>query len=269
MRVLCFVLFMILFSFAARAERFTSTIHSIEESQKRGEDHLVFFTDGRVIFINAEEKSSLEALKQSLKNQETLEVERDKKNRPLSIQSVPPLLNKADDHSILIEDGEKNDLMLSSQSIFNSMRRGWQNESQCYNRAHVWAYEASKKGINMMKLFLFFTRRYIRNYNYGWWFHVTPALQNGGSWLTMDRRYTRGPLSVRTWTNIFVHSRRACPVVYKYTQYSNNQESQDCYLIPTTKYFWQPRDILSYERTGRQKTSFISWEVNWSYEEAF
>ncbi len=269
MRVLClFLVTVVFYSNFVYAERFTSTIHSIEESDGPGRDHLIFFTDGRVLFVNEAEKSSLDVLRESFKNQETLEVERDEKNRPLSIQSVLPLVNQVD-NSLMSEEIVKEDLVQTPQSIFNGMKRGWQNESQCYNRAHVWVYEAFQKGIEMTKLFLFFTRRYIRQYNYGWWFHVTPALENGSSWLTMDRRYTRGPLSVKTWTNIFIYSRRACPVVYKYTDYSNNQQTEDCYLIPTTKYFWQPKDILNYERTGRQKTSFITWEVNWAYNEAF
>ena len=42
-------------------------------------------------------------------------------------------------------------------SLFRRMRRDYQNDSQCYNRAHIWQYEEnSKSGLSSQKTFLFF-----------------------------------------------------------------------------------------------------------------
>ena len=110
-------------------------------------------------------------------------------------------------------------------------------------------------------------------YRYHWWFHVTPMVYVGGStqanWRVLDRRYTRGPLTTKTWTNIFMHNDATCKVVNKYYDYRNHQQAEWCYLIPTSMYFWQPRDIERRDRTGYEKTNYINSEVNHAFWEAF
>ena len=77
------------------------------------------------------------------------------------------------------------------------------------------------------------------------------------------------PAAVKTWTDKFIYSKRNCPVVSKYSDYRNNQETEHCYLHPASMYFWQPRDLEKYETTGFEKTQYIPSEVNWAYREAF
>ena len=137
-----------------------------------------------------------------------------------------------------------------------------------------WANEEFRvSGLKSMKLFLFFTNRYIRNYNYKWWFHVSPMtyVKEGTKVIerVLDRRYTGGPRLTKTWTDNFIYGHRSCPQVAKYSQYYNNQEKEDCYLIKSTMFFWQPRDLGYYEQTGLQKTNFIQSEIDWAYWEAF
>lgn len=267
-----FPVLMLVLAFEASAASLKSRIHSIDVAPKKGVPHLIMLENGSVVFLDFREKEILKTFQTSLKHQDLLEVEVNSRNQFLSAETVeedspgssagvsaPRFSYEPDD----VSSG-------AASSIFYRMRRDYQYNSQCYNRAHVWAYEEYKKtGLKSKKTFLFFTRRYIRNYNYKWWFHVSPSTVVGGTDMILDRRYTSGPRTFNNWTRNFIYSRRTCPVVYKYYDYRNNQESQDCYLIPVSMYFWQPRDIERRDRTGYEKTQFYTSEVNHAYWEAF
>jgi len=162
----------------------------------------------------------------------------------------------------------------SAENIFTSMRKRSRWRSQCYNRAHVWVFEEFKKnGTNLRKNFLFFTDRYIRNYRYKWWFHVAPStfvqVENEKKEIVLDRTFFDEPVEVNDWTKHFIYSGASCPTVYKYSDYDNNQNAEDCYLIKTSMYFWQPLDLEEFEKTGKEKTSFIDSEVRRAYYQAF
>lgn len=263
----------LMFSFAAMADRFESKIHSIDVSAKKGAPHLIKLDNGRVVFVNYRDRDVLNSFKESLREQELLEIEVDEKNSFVSAETEERrdvVIDKEDSPASrmsfepsVISEQEVN-------SVFKRMRRNYQYDSQCYNRAHVWAYEEFQKtGLKSMKLFLFFTSRYIRNYRYKWWFHVSPMTVSEQGDRVIDRRYTSGPRTKDNWTKNFIYSGRKCPEVNRYYDYRNNQQKEDCYLIPVSMYFWQPRDIERRDRTGEEKTSFIKSEVDYAYWEAF
>jgi hypothetical protein len=160
----------------------------------------------------------------------------------------------------------------AASAIFNRMRSTrWR--SQCYNRAHVWAYEEfNRSGLRAQKTFIFFTNSYIRNYNYKWWFHVAPStlVEESGvkKSMVLDWTFFDLPQEEKEWALYFMESKRACPTVKRYSDYKNNQESEDCYLIKTSMYFWQPLDIEAHEKSGEEKTNFIDWEINRAYRNA-
>ena len=85
----------------------------------------------------------------------------------------------------------------------------------------------------------------------------------------LDRRFTRFHLNVDDWTKKFIYSGRKCPVVEKYSDYRDHQETEHCYLIPVSMFFWQPKDILRRDTIGVEKTSFINSEIKHAYWEAF
>ena len=159
-------------------------------------------------------------------------------------------------------------------TIFQRMNRQWQQESQCYNRAHVWNYEEhNRTGLLSKKVFIFYTRRYIRDYNFFWWFHAIPTVLANHEGTVIERfldpTFASMPLTMKSWTDLFVRSRRACPVITRYSDYRNNQETEHCYLHFSSMYYWQPRDLEEYERSGFEKTSFLGPEVQHAYWEAF
>jgi hypothetical protein len=267
----------LLFCSYAFSETFKTQIHSIEKGE-RGEPHLIMFSDGHVGFIESDGVLVLEAIKKNLESEDTVEVILDDRHQIVSISAVSSAFEEINISPNLPEElmSYEPSIINSSRAyqVFRSMRRDYQNFSQCYNRAHIWTYEAfTSSALKSNKLFLFFTSRYIRKFNYKWWFHVTPMVYVGGTdqsfWRTLDRRYTSGPLTLRTWTNIFMLNNAYCPVVYNWSDYRYHQQERDCYLIPTSMYFWQPRDISYKERTGYEKSKYYMSEVNHAYWEAF
>ena len=272
MKVFIFLL-VSLISSGAFAKRFEVSIESIDHG-KYGEPHLIMMSDGRVGFLDSGDKNSLGDVELIKSTREIVEIELDDKHRVLSMRSVehkkqlqPQTLESSEK---IVSYGPTLITLTKARTAFSLMRPDYQYDSQCYNRAHIWAYEEFQRtALKSMKVFMFFTRRYIRNYSYHWWFHVTPAVLTSYGPRTLDRRYTTILHSLKSWSDRFVRSKRACPVVAKYKDYSLNQEMEDCYHISVSMYFWQPRDIEYRDNNGYVKTSFIPWEINHSYWEAF
>lgn len=277
MKYVLFGSVLLAFSVTAFSASYTTQVHSIDKG-KKGKPHLIMFTNGHTAFLDGPDKSLIEEVEISLEKGDTVAVKLDKKLNLLSIQTVEPERIEPQEeigHGDEILDDQTSVITLDqARSAFSGMRTNYQNESQCYNRAHIWSYEEfNRTNIKTNKLFLFFTTRYIRNYRYKWWFHVTPMAYVGGTsqsyWRTLDRRYTAMPLTVKSWTDVFMHNNATCPVVYKYSSYRNHQQSRDCYLIPTSMYYWQPRDIERREYTGQVRTQFYNSEISHAYWEAF
>lgn len=259
------------------AETLKTRIYSIEQSEESHLPHLVLLENGRVATVDSSEKSSLTELEKIRAKKYFIQLEVDRDNKLMSFALAPaskesfypdpepvPQPNPSQYNPTNLASMEE------ASAIFGRMDRRTQRNSQCYNRAHIWAYEEwQTSALNSVKLFMFFTKRYIWDYNYKWWFHVTPLTYVAGVPMTLDRTFMKKPTDVKTWTLNFIHSRRDCPVVQKYSQYSNNQETEHCYLIPAPMYFWQPRDLDNFERTGAEKKSYVKQEINHAYWEAF
>lgn len=273
MKVIFFLL-SFLFLSAVHSETITSSIYGIDISSTPDKPHLIKLENGWVVFIEQSESDELKPLLILKDLGEVLDFIIDDHyglvsyRKTQKMQEAPPLIlsavRGAFEPSILPD-------FSTAVSIFRRMRRDYQNNSQCYNRAHVWAWEEyNQSKLNSLKHFLFFTNRYIRNYRYKWWFHVSPSvLVQGLGIQILDRRYTKGPLDVKSWTDVFIFSKKDCPVVKIYNEYRDYQEQGDCYLIPVSMYFWQPRDILYRDENGYEKKEFFRREINHAFWEAF
>jgi hypothetical protein len=147
-------------------------------------------------------------------------------------------------------------------------------ESQCFNRAMVWTYEWWRKhSLKSNKILIFFTRNYIRRYSFEWWFHISPyvhVLADGKVVeKVMDVKYGSGPMSFRSWTNLFMKGDPECPVITKFSDYADNPYIGDCYIIRTNMYTYQPADLQMNEAWGYTKDHFEMKEVKQAYLEAF
>src|SRR5690606_29330817 len=109
---------------------------------------------------------------------------------------------------------------------YHKEARLYAKDSQCFNRAMVWSYEWWKKhSLKSNKILIYWTRTYIRRYNFQWWFHIAPLLNvmDNGKVVerVMDIKYTRGPLSIQKWTDIFMRNDAVCQVISKYSEYAD------------------------------------------------
>ena len=162
--------------------------------------------------------------------------------------------------------------MNDANKLFRSQRTRTRRRSQCYNRAHVWTYELKKRGVNSGKVWLFFTKRYIKDYKYKWWFHVAPYVTVKGEEeeTVMDREFTRKPETLTKWKNIFMKNNAPCPTVDYYTDYRDNfwDGSKYCYFIKSSMYYWQPFDIENLEKGEPQRTDWKRSLLEQAYKNA-
>ena len=74
--------------------------------------------------------------------------------------------------------------------------------------------------------------------------------------------FARNHLSRKAWTDIFIKSKRDCPVSTKYSQYRDNQETEHCYLHFASMYYWQPRASINLKGLGwKRNSSFVQKSI--------
>jgi hypothetical protein len=229
-----------------------SNIHSVDFGNDN-EPVLIFLKDGRVIKKEKEEAKKDPIINQLISNKEDSQY------------------NK----SFIRNDYFKTVLtnISEAEELFNKGRRDYVEDSQCYQRAQVWSYEWRKMNIYTSKTWIFFTRKYIRKYNFEWWFHVAPSVhvstEEGIKERVLDLKYARSPLKLKDWTDIFIRDSTNCPVVDNYTDQADYPESSSCFVMKSSMYYYQPYELELEEINGIEKTVWIKDEVKRSYLQAF
>jgi hypothetical protein len=251
------------------AERFQDSIHSYALGRD-GEDHLLKLGSGRVAYIAPGDNYRLEDLRPGQK----LELDVDERLTVRSMVSLPGLPVEFPSPELDPTDVRHEPTVLGSEAavarIFRGMNRSWYQQTECSDRAHVWAYEEwIKHQLVSKKVFLFFTNTYIRAYRWHWWFHVAPytlvSTENGVEDRVLDPRFLRSHVGMKRWTDVFIRSRRVCPEnTYRY--YRNNTNGPEhCVLVKADMYYRLPLHVRALEDQGQVKTSFNAAEVNFSY----
>ena len=67
---------------------------------------------------------------------------------------------------------------------------------------------------------------------------------------------------------MFIASKQACPVVYNYTDYSQNQYSSDCYVMKSSVFYWQPWQLENVEKRNQSRQGWNRYEVKKAYRNA-
>ena len=238
--------FLLLFPFFAQSEK-NKNIHS-SFYDKETKTRIIKYDDGSVEFIEGA-SSSLKFLE------------------PVLSQPENPYVIEIDNATVIGN-------YTSATNLLRRFKTSKRDDSQCYDRAHVWTYNARvRENITLNKVFLFFADHYIAKYKFKWWFHVAPYAEvemNGVvTERVMDPVFYKYPLKFKLWTDIFMKNKATCKEITQYSQYLMNVNTNDCFIIKTTMFFWQPRDIEEFESTGVAKNTFIDWEIRWAFENAF
>lgn len=263
----------------------TTQIYDIDYGTETGDEVLLLLTSGHVAKIHHSNKYLLsESVNMRLKKKKKkkkwykVTLDDDRYITQLEKVEVPFSLKKMlsiPEHNLINQTYipttiESMDLAIK---YFRSARYN-PKESQCFNRAHIWSYEWWKKhGLRSNKIIIFFTRNYIRRYNFEWWWHIAPVVNIMENRKVvervMDRKYTSGPRDVVTWKNIFLRNDADCPMIKKYSEYADNPYSGECMLYRTHMYTYQAADLQMYEAWNYQKNSWLMNEVRQAYLEAF
>jgi hypothetical protein len=282
MRVLSLLVFLC-YSMALFANTsITSQIYDIDYGQRIDDEILVLLKNGQVVKITHEMKELIENARYDelvLANQ-SLAFTVNKYRyitaiRPSDVKDVPideSLFHIAQNKNAYIPTTIA-DLKVAQQ--YHREGRRNPKDSQCFNRAMIWSYEWWRNhSLRSMKILVFFTRNYIRRYNFEWWFHIAPYVhvkdeEGKVTEKVMDLKYTSGPRSFRQWTDIFMRNDAECPVITKYSEYADYPYTGECYLMRTNMYTYQPADLQMNEAWGYTKAGFNSNEVKAAYLEAF
>lgn len=272
------LIFLLAFSSLCYANtNFTTQIHDIDYGVNN-EDIFIYLTNGRVVFLPKNELSLLDTIKAGHQSKAWFQIEINDEKKILRLLKIQKDLNKnilqkaSKDNSGFQPSILKN--MDQARSFFQEARTNARQESECFNRAHAWAYEwRINHQLYSSKTWLFFTRRYIRKYKFDWWFHVAPSVHVIDSGEVkekiMDIKYAKGPIRLKTWTDIFLRNRADCPVVEKYTDHANYPESGSCFVMKSSMYYYQPIDLELLEMTGDIKQRWIETEVRNAFQDAF
>ena len=250
---LCLYILLFFLSGFAEAKVIRSSIEFVEPD-------MLFLESGDVVYLKENDKQfiGLEGTRARF--------QLDQHHNLISVRSLPPkrykslkFVNRPYTPTVLAD-------LNQAHAIYSRMRKDYREEAQCFNMAHVWAYEEFKRSkLLSMKMFLFFTRKYIRKHRFHWWFHVSPMVyvkDNGQTVpLILDRRYTLSPFDIKTWTDHFIVSQKSCKQVDKFYDYYKHQESEDCYLILRNMFYWQPRSIRLGDQAEGELSAFRSSEV--------
>ena len=271
---------MMIISLKVSAETsFRAQIHNIDFSSQVNEDSLLFLSNGQVAKINNVHRNHIKTFEEGMRAQlwfdftldknryvEKFEISKEQNqknifNDGLFERAPAPFLPSVLDS---LETAKK----LHRESPYNP------KESQCYNRAHVWSYEWRKKqNLYTSKAWLFFTRKYIRKYNFEWWFHVAPLVHVVEDGLVkekiIDVKYAKIPLRLKQWSDIFLRNDAICPVVENYSEQANYPESSYCFVMKSSMYFYQPIDLENFEKFGIEKFTWNEFEIKQAYLEAF
>jgi Glutaminase len=279
MRILL-VIISLLISFSGHAQTQIKTqIHDIDMG-KNDELSLIFLSSGDVVSYPIAKARDLEKLQEGIRKKTWFLLSLNKGREIIGVEEIsmplaePGQMMKLNQirsipysPSILSEINE-------ARTLFLEARTDAREESQCFNRAHIWAYEwRIKRNFYSSKAWLFFTKKFIRKYKFQWWFHVAPmvhVVQDGEvKERIMDIKYAKGPLKLKQWTDIFLRDNADCPVVKKYTDQADYPESGSCFVMKSSMYYYQPVDLELLEFTNDQKSKWLENEVRGAYFEAF
>lgn len=271
------------FQATAKAESIYTTVFNVFESIKTERLLVLSSSDGR-IYKTAKSDENLELMKSYVGKIVKLDfVDRGEESIITNIQLAKS--NEIDQATMDLNHFRYNELrqfaptdlqsVENATNVFNNMLNdGDKSRSQCFKRAHMWAFDMwSKLGVSSEKIFIFYTERYQIIEEEKWWFHVAPMVTVQGVQYVMDGTFMKKPITVQEWKDYFIKSDKiTCPVVSKYqdmgirkdkdnNDISSKQWSKLCYLMKVPMYHFSPLDIQNRDENKVKRNSWVLEEL--------
>ncbi|MBY0517979.1 MAG: hypothetical protein K2P81_13800 [Bacteriovoracaceae bacterium] len=254
-----------------------SSVNAVDIAPDSSSYHLVLLNDGHVLKIKFEDGALISEINnQKSFNKKIFRFEYDDDRYISKIENTLETDTSKNFNNPFIEAEYVPTTVASIELLRKYFKEAPYNskESQCFNRAMVWSYGWWRKhSMKSMKLFIYFTRDYIRRYNFEWWFHVAPyahVIEDGKVVeRVLDVKYSSGPLSFKKWSDIFMRNDADCRVITKYSEYADFPYSGSCFYQRAHMYTYQPADLQMNEAWGYTKDNFNMTEVRGAYKEAF
>ena len=139
------------------------------------------------------------------------------------------------------------------KAAFDTISKRSYKGSECYDRAHYWSYQMSQNlNINSTKVFVFFTKKYKREINGQWWFHVAPGVVYNHENYMIDPEFINKPVNFETWKNgVLDHA------ILKLTPYKINYEKE---ITSLSKELFILKPI---SKRSRKRIKYINTRVTW------
>ena len=293
-----FLVIISLFAFSAQ-----SAIHKVIKAHAPGEfgDHYsLFMNNGEIFELDKSDQETFEIIEESIANSSRLEMELIKSEREevtrtliLSAKSIVENsqvnMSTSNNKEYFLRN-RHNRLMISNsdplsnydlvtyrtydiaQEVMDTFNGNTHDDSQCYARAHMWTYEAFLEyGDNLGKVWMFFGDKYIKEFGHKWWFHVAPYahIEDYSMPMVLDRGFTKSPYQLENWKNFFIKNKASCRTIYRYDEYERNTNREYCFLMFSSSYYWQPRDLEALGRDTRNfRWGYVMSDLDWSYNDA-
>jgi len=232
---------------ASEVTTLETSLHDVTNPESLESEYSVYSnSNGRIYWVDAQNLELISKLKLSLSFGEEVELEiykdemiTDVKSLGTRIEKLPSFMGHEKDLSLaqldlINDDSSYTPTPLSIEDatvLFNVLNTRDTATSQCYKRAHTWAYDmfvlrpmnaiiAEKNpidhgkyqelvkvqngtGVQSMKVFLFYTRKFNRDCNdrqlCKWWFHVAPYVKVDGEDMVMDREFNYKHKKLNDW----------------------------------------------------------------------
>lgn len=256
----------------AQAESIHTTVFNVFESQKTERILILSGADGR-IYKTFKNEENLRRMKSYIGKVVRLEFSTNGKEAILTnIQLANP--NEIDIKTMDLNHFRFNELrqfaptdlqsVEEANDIFkNMLNDGDKRFSECFKRAHMWAYDMwSNLGIRSEKIFIFFTKRYAILEEFEWWFHVAPLVSVAGEDYVLDGTFMSKPVPLKEWKDYFIKSSEiTCPMIDRYQEFEEHQWSRLCYLMKVPMYFLSPLNIQNRDKRGVDRNHWVLEEL--------
>lgn len=148
------------------------------------------------------------------------------------------------------------------QRLFGLQNDGDKSRSQCFKRAHMWAFDMwTREGIISQKIYIFYSKRYIQLEEFDWWFHVAPVVVSNGIEYVLDKTFLDKPVTIPEWKQKFMKASVTCDTIEHYDQYETRPWNRLCFLMKTPMWYFRPADIRARDHQGIEKNNWVLMEL--------